>query len=107
MISLLTMKKLTFTAFAALLVFFIIQGCEKAQLTDLGVGTKIIASKTQITQFDLDTLLFTGAGACSGLGSSPSSTRRDPMEPSVSLPSKFSTTDCAEGGPGWGAGGAC
>lgn len=55
------MKKLSFTIFVALLAFFIIQGCEKAQLTDLGVGTKIIASKTQIAQLDLDTLLFTGA----------------------------------------------
>lgn len=57
------MKKLTFTALAAILVFFIIQGCEKAQLTDLGVGTKIIASKAKLYPLDLDTLLFTGAAA--------------------------------------------
>ncbi|MDB5003026.1 MAG: hypothetical protein JWQ34_1251 [Mucilaginibacter sp.] len=56
------MKNLTLIAFAALMAFFVLQGCQKAGLADIGDG-KIKATKTEIEQYDLDTLLFTGAAA--------------------------------------------
>jgi hypothetical protein len=56
------MKNLTLIAFAALMAFFVLQGCEKDHLADIG-GEKIKATKTEIEQYELDTLLFTGAAA--------------------------------------------
>jgi len=59
------MKKLTFTVLAALLTFFIIQGCNKDTLP--AVGGKLKASKTEIKAGQLDTLLFTGASSTDSL----------------------------------------
>ncbi|MES2429203.1 MAG: hypothetical protein V4560_19630 [Bacteroidota bacterium] len=56
------MKKLTLIAFAALMAFFVIQGCEKGRLDDVR-GEKIKAFKTELIPFEDDTLLFTGAAA--------------------------------------------
>jgi hypothetical protein len=56
------MKNLILAAFAALMATFVLQGCEKARLADIGDG-KIKASKTEIEVYDLDTLFFTGAAA--------------------------------------------
>ncbi|MES2377371.1 MAG: hypothetical protein V4553_12360 [Bacteroidota bacterium] len=54
------MKNLILTAFAALMAIFVLQGCEKARLADIGDG-KIKATKTEIELYEPDTLLFTGA----------------------------------------------
>jgi hypothetical protein len=54
------MKNLILTAFAALMAIFVLQGCEKARLADIGDG-KIKASKNEIEVYELDTLFFTGA----------------------------------------------
>jgi hypothetical protein len=56
------MKNITLTVLGALLILFVIQGCEKERMADIGDG-KIKATKTEIEQYDLDTLLFTGAAA--------------------------------------------
>jgi hypothetical protein len=55
-----TMKNITLTVLGLLLILFVIQGCEKARMADIGDG-KIKATKTELSQFELDTLLFTGA----------------------------------------------
>ncbi|MDB5155915.1 MAG: hypothetical protein JWR50_622 [Mucilaginibacter sp.] len=55
------MKNLTFTVLAALLAFFIIQGCNKETLS--AVGGKLKASKAEIKVGQLDTLLLTSAGS--------------------------------------------
>ncbi|MDB5003025.1 MAG: hypothetical protein JWQ34_1250 [Mucilaginibacter sp.] len=53
------MKKLTFTVMAALVVFFVMQSCNKEQLAS--VGPQIKATKIQIGIGKVDTLLLTNA----------------------------------------------
>jgi hypothetical protein len=54
------MKKSTFNVLIALTALFILLGCEKTRLADVGDG-KIKATKTELSQYEVDTLLFTGA----------------------------------------------
>lgn len=54
------MKNITLTVLGALLVLFVIQGCEKERMANIGDG-KIKATTTELSQYELDTLLFTGA----------------------------------------------
>lgn len=54
------MKKLTFTILAALVTFFIIQGCNKDMQPVIGVS-KIKAEKLEVKVGELDTFVYTGA----------------------------------------------
>jgi len=54
------MKKLTFTMLAAILAFFIIQGCNKDMQPVISVS-KIKAEKLEVKVGELDTFVYTGA----------------------------------------------
>jgi len=69
------MKKLTFAILAALLAFFIIQGCNKD--TPAVPGVKLQAAKTQIKVGQLDTLLLTGVAGTDSITWSVSPTGKD------------------------------
>ncbi|HWZ36451.1 MAG TPA: hypothetical protein VNW51_09840 [Mucilaginibacter sp.] len=56
------MKNLILITFTAVAAIFVLQGCEKARMADIGDG-KLKASKAQVGLFEVDTLLFTGAAA--------------------------------------------
>jgi hypothetical protein len=56
------MKNLILITFAALTAIFGLQGCEKARLADISEG-KLKATKTELSPYQTDTLLFMGAAA--------------------------------------------
>lgn len=60
------MKKLILITITALAALFVMQGCEKGRLSDIG-GGKIKASKLEINRYETDTLLLTTATATDSL----------------------------------------